>query len=170
MSKQFDVPVIGGGPGGYVARSRAAQLGCPPLAANPIPCRSRRASPAWAGPAERRLRSVQGPAALVRTVRGSASILCRPWHQRQGGVAIDVPTMVGRKNTIVNQLTGGNCGLFKKNKVTALNGHGSFVGKEGELLQGQGRCGRSAGQARHRRHWVQAASSARYPVDNKVIW
>ena len=29
------------------------------------------------------------------------------------GVAIDVPTMVGRKNTIVTQLTGGIRGLFK---------------------------------------------------------
>jgi dihydrolipoamide dehydrogenase len=35
--------------------------------------------------------------------------------------------MLGRKNAIVNQLTSGVKGLFKKNKVTLLNGHGAFV-------------------------------------------
>ena len=35
--------------------------------------------------------------------------------------------MLARKNGIVDQLTGGIKGLFKKNKVTLLNGHGSFV-------------------------------------------
>ena len=35
--------------------------------------------------------------------------------------------MVGRKNAIVNQLTSGIKGLFKKNKVTLLGGLGSFV-------------------------------------------
>jgi pyruvate/2-oxoglutarate dehydrogenase complex dihydrolipoamide dehydrogenase (E3) component len=36
--------------------------------------------------------------------------------------------MIERKNSIVKQLTSGIKGLFKKNKVTLLNGHGSFVG------------------------------------------
>ena len=46
-----------------------------------------------------------------------------------GTPSIDVGTMVGRKNAIVNQLTSGIKGLFKKNKVTLLNGLGSFVGQ-----------------------------------------
>jgi hypothetical protein len=41
-----------------------------------------------------------------------------------GDVAIDVKTMVKRKDNIVTQLTGGIKGLFKKNKVTLLPGHG----------------------------------------------
>ena len=50
-----------------------------------------------------------------------------------GKATIDVPVMKGRKDTVVTQLTSGIKGLFKKNKVTLLNGHGSFVGKEGDL-------------------------------------
>ena len=45
-----------------------------------------------------------------------------------GTPSIDVPKMIARKNGIVDQLTGGIKGLFKKNKVTLLNGHGSFSG------------------------------------------
>jgi dihydrolipoamide dehydrogenase len=41
--------------------------------------------------------------------------------------------MKGRKDTVVTQLTSGIKGLFKKNKVTFLAGHGSFVAKEGDL-------------------------------------
>ena len=48
------------------------------------------------------------------------------------GVKIDVGTMVQRKDNIVTQLTSGIKGLFKKNKVTLLPGHGKFVGREGD--------------------------------------
>ena len=44
-----------------------------------------------------------------------------------------MPTMKGRKDGVVNQLTSGIKMLLKKNKVTFLAGHGSFVAKEGEF-------------------------------------
>jgi dihydrolipoamide dehydrogenase len=46
-----------------------------------------------------------------------------------GAPKIDVAKMLARKATIVTQLTQGIAGLFKKNKVTFLAGHGSFVGQ-----------------------------------------
>jgi dihydrolipoamide dehydrogenase len=49
-----------------------------------------------------------------------------------GKASIDVPVMKARKDGVVNQLTGGIKMLLKKNKVTFLPGHGSFVGKEGD--------------------------------------
>jgi dihydrolipoamide dehydrogenase len=72
MSKQFDVLVIGGGPGGYVAAIRAAQLGF-----NVACCESNRlrrpegrAAPRRHLP-ERRLHSVEGAAAYLAPLRGS---------------------------------------------------------------------------------------------------
>ena len=50
-----------------------------------------------------------------------------------GKASIDVPVMKARKDGVVNQLTGGIKMLLKKNKVTFLPGHGSFVAKEGEF-------------------------------------
>ena len=51
MAKQFDVLVIGGGPGGYVAAIRAAQLGFSVACCESKPMPIRRASRAWAVPA-----------------------------------------------------------------------------------------------------------------------
>jgi dihydrolipoamide dehydrogenase len=51
MSKQFDVLVIGGGPGGYVAAIRAAQLGFSAACCESNPMPTRRASRASAAPA-----------------------------------------------------------------------------------------------------------------------
>ncbi len=80
-----------------------------------------------------------------------------------------MPTMIGRKNTIVTQLTSGIKGLFKKNKVTGLNGHGSFVGKEGELYKVK--VGAEEVLAKH--VIIATGSKPRHlpniPVDNKII-
>jgi dihydrolipoamide dehydrogenase len=51
------------------------------------------------------------------------------------GVKVDVPTMLGRKDDIVTQLTGGIKSLFKKNKVTLLTGRGSFAARADDLWQ-----------------------------------
>jgi dihydrolipoamide dehydrogenase len=127
MSKQFDVLVIGGGPGGYVAAIRAAQLGF-----NVACCESE----AYADPkGEPRL---GGTCLNVGCIPSKALLHTSHLFEEAGhsfaaqGISvgtpkIDVGIMVGRKNTIVNQLTSGIKGLFKKNKVTMLNGHGSFV-------------------------------------------
>jgi dihydrolipoamide dehydrogenase len=128
MSKQFDVLVIGGGPGGYVAAIRAAQLG---FSASPAANRIAYADPKG----EPRL---GGTCLNVGCIPSKALLhTSHLFEEASHGFAaqgitvgtpkIDVPTMIERKNTIVKQLTTGIKGLFKKNKVTLLNGHGSFV-------------------------------------------
>ena len=127
MSQQFDLLVIGAGPGGYVAAIRAAQLGF-----NVACCESN----AYADPkGEPRL---GGTCLNVGCIPSKALLHTSHLFEEAGhsfaaqGISvgtpkIDVETMVARKNGIVQQLTSGIKGLFKKNKVTLLNGHGSFV-------------------------------------------
>ena len=128
MSKQFDVLVIGGGPGGYVAAIRAAQLGFKVACCESNPYADPKGEPRLGGtclnvgciPSKALLHTSHlfAEAAHGFAAQGIAV----------GAPKIDVPTMVGRKNGIVTQLTGGIKGLFKKNKVTLLAGHGAFVG------------------------------------------
>lgn len=169
MSKNFDVLVIGGGPGGYVAAIRAAQLGFNVACCESNPYADPKGEPRLGGtclnvgciPSKALLRSSE----LFEEAEHSFAT-----HGISAkGVSIDVPTMVARKNTIVTQLTGGIKGLFKKNKVTGLNGHGSFVGREGGLYQIK--VGSELVQAKH--VIVATGSKPRHlpgiPVDNKVI-
>ena len=133
MSKQFDVLVIGGGPGGYVAAIRAAQLGF-----NTACCESN----PYADPkGEPRL---GGTCLNVGCIPSKALLHTSHLFEEAGhafadqGITvgtpkIDVPKMIARKADIVTKLTAGIKGLFKKNKVTSLSGHGAFVGKEGDL-------------------------------------
>ncbi len=169
MSKQFDVLVIGGGPGGYVAAIRAAQLGFATACCESNPYADPKGEPRLGGtclnvgciPSKALLRSSE----LYEETQHSFAM-----HGITAkGVAIDVPTMVGRKNTIVTQLTSGIKGLFKKNKVTGLNGHGSFVGKEGDLYKVK--VGAEEVLAKH--VIIATGSKPRHlpgiPVDNKII-
>ena len=127
MSRQFDVLVIGGGPGGYVAAIPAAQLGFS------VACCE---SNAYADPKDEP--RLGGTCLNVGCIPSKALLhTSHLFEEASHGFAaqgitvgtpkIDVPTMIERKNTIVKQLTTGIKGLFKKNKVTLLNGHGSFV-------------------------------------------
>ncbi|MBK8893935.1 MAG: dihydrolipoyl dehydrogenase [Propionivibrio sp.] len=169
MSKQFDVLVIGGGPGGYVAAIRAAQLGFK------VACCE---SNAYADPkGEPRL---GGTCLNVGCIPSKALLHTSHLFEEAGhhfstqGIsvgtpAIDVPTMIGRKNAIVNQLTSGIKGLFKKNKIVLLNGHGSFVAQTGDGWQIKvGDDTVEAAQV-----IIATGSAARHlpgiPVDNKII-
>ncbi len=127
MSKQFDVLVIGGGPGGYIAAIRAAQLGFAVAC-----CESNAYADAKGEP------RLGGTCLNVGCIPSKALLhTTHLFAEARHGFAvqgisvgtpkIDVATMLGRKNAIVNQLTSGVKGLFKKNKVTMLNGHGTFV-------------------------------------------
>jgi dihydrolipoamide dehydrogenase len=169
MSKQFDVLVIGGGPGGYVAAIRAAQLGF-----NVACCESE----AYADPkGEPRL---GGTCLNVGCIPSKALLHTSHLFEEAGhsfaaqGISvgtpkIDVGTMVGRKNGIVTQLTGGIKGLFKKNKVTLLNGHGSFVAQSAGGWQVK--VGEEVVEAKQ--VIVATGSKARHlpgiPVDQKIV-
>ncbi|HLA35254.1 MAG TPA: FAD-dependent oxidoreductase, partial [Rhodocyclaceae bacterium] len=132
MADSFDVVVIGAGPGGYVAAIRAAQLG---LKTACIEAES------YADPkGEVRL---GGTCLNVGCIPSKALLQSSELFEQANhsfvmhgigvdNVRMDVATMVRRKDNIVDQLTSGIRGLFKKNKVTLLPGHGRFIGREDE--------------------------------------
>jgi len=132
MSKNFDVLVIGGGPGGYVAAIRASQLGFSVACCESNPYADPKGEPRLGGtclnvgciPSKALLHTSHLFEEAAHTFEGQGIKVSKP--------SIDVPVMKGRKDTVVTQLTSGIKGLFKKNKVTFLAGHGSFVGKEGD--------------------------------------
>ena len=129
--KNFDVLVIGGGPGGYVAAIRAAQLGFSVACCESNPYADPKGEPRLGGtclnvgciPSKALLHTSH---AFEEAAHGFAA-----QGIKIGAPSIDVPVMKGRKDKIVDQLTSGIKGLFKKNKVSFLGGHGSFVAQEG---------------------------------------
>ena len=129
MSQQFDVLVIGGGPGGYVAAIRAAQLGLKVACCESNPYADPKGQP-----------RLGGTCLNVGCIPSKALLHTSHLFEEAGhsfadqGITvgtpkIDVEKMIARKANIVTQLTQGIAGLFKKNKVTFLAGHGSFVGQ-----------------------------------------
>ena len=168
-AKHFDVLVIGGGPGGYIAAIRAAQLGFSTACVE---------SEAYDDPkGEVRL----GGTCLNVGCIPSKALLQSSEHYdnaRHGfvmhgitadDVKIDVKTMVKRKDNIVTQLTSGIKGLFKKNKVTLLSGHGKFVGGGEDAWEID-----VAGEVVMAKHVIVATGSRPrhldgVPVDNKLI-
>ena len=133
MSKQFDVLVIGGGPGGYIAAIRASQLGFSAACAESNPYADPKGEPRLGGTC---LNVGCIPSkALLHTSHlfEEANHSFESQGIKVGKTSIDVPVMKARKDGVVNQLASGIKMLLKKNKVTFLAGHGSFVGKEGEF-------------------------------------
>src|SRR4051812_8555130 len=121
MSDQsFDVIVIGGGPGGYIAAIRAAQLGMS------VACVEKRGS--------------LGGTCLNIGCIPSKALLHSSYlyeHTKAGlgaqgikvaGVDLDLPTMLVRKDKVVTDLTKGVEFLFKKHKITWLKGAGRLAG------------------------------------------
>lgn len=122
----FDVIVIGGGPGGYVAAIRCAQLGmktaCVDDYVNP-----------------QGVSSLGGVCLNVGCIPSKALLdTSHHYHRAQHefsehGIKIkdlkmDVATMMARKQKVVDTLTGGISMLFLKHKVTHLKGRGVLVG------------------------------------------
>ena len=138
MSQKFDVVVIGAGPGGYVAAIKAAQLGLKTACIE-------------------KYQGKDGKTALGGTCLNvgcipSKALLDSSWKYHEAhasfavhgisakDVSIDVTTMVGRKDNIVKNLTGGVSTLFKANGVTLLEGHGKLLaGKKIEITDKEGK-------------------------------
>ena len=125
MSKNFDVIVIGGGPGGYIAAIRAAQLGFQ------VACIDE-----WkndkGGPAP------GGTCTNVGCIPSKALLQSSEHFEHAGHafadhgislkeLSIDVAKMVARKDTVVKQNNDGILYLFKKNKVSFFHGRGAFA-------------------------------------------
>ena len=138
MSEQYDVVVIGAGPAGYHAAIRAAQLGLKTACIDAA--LGKDGKPALGGTCLR-IGCVPSKALLDSS---------RQFHNLQHlfgehGITakdakIDVKTMVGRKDKIVKQFTGGIAQLFKANKISAYYGFGTLhAGKKVVVKQHDGK-------------------------------
>ena len=169
MAKQFDVLVIGGGPGGYVAAIRAAQLGFSTACAESNPYADPKGEPRLGGTC------LNVGCIPSKALLHTSHLFEEAGHSFEeqgisvGTPKIDVTKMIARKSKVVDQLTSGIKGLFKKNKVTFLAGHGSFVAKTDAGWQVK--VGEEVVEAKQ--VIVATGSSARHlpgiPVDNKLI-
>jgi len=120
-TRRHDLVVIGGGPGGYIAAIRAAQLGLDTA------CIER--EPALGGTCLR-VGCIPSKALLESSERFAEARHGLELHGvHVGEVRLDLEAMLKRKTSIVRQLTNGVAGLFKKNKVTRYEGHGRFAGQ-----------------------------------------
>jgi len=124
-NKQFDVVVIGGGPGGYIAAIRAAQLGFN------VACIDE-----WkngkGGPAP------GGTCTNVGCIPSKALLQSSEHFEQAGhhfadhgikveGLGLDIDKMLARKDQVVKQNNDGILYMFKKNKISFFHGRGSFV-------------------------------------------
>ncbi|MEI2455458.1 MULTISPECIES: dihydrolipoyl dehydrogenase [Lysobacter] len=124
MSEQFDVVVIGAGPAGYHAAIRAAQLGLKTACIDAA--LGKDGKPALGGTC---LRVGCIPSkALLDSSRQFWNLqhLFGEHGISADNAKIDVATMVGRKDKIVKQFTGGIAMLFKANKVAPFYGFGTL--------------------------------------------
>jgi dihydrolipoamide dehydrogenase len=125
MAKQFDVVVIGGGPGGYIAAIRAAQLGFNTACIDEW--KNAKGGPALGGTCTN-----VGCIPSKALLQSSENFEHASKHFADHGISVtglsmDVAKMVARKDAVVKQNNDGIQYLFKKNKVTFFHGRGSFV-------------------------------------------
>ncbi|ASN79986.1 dihydrolipoyl dehydrogenase [Deinococcus ficus] len=125
----FDVLVIGGGPAGYVAAIRAAQLGFRVACVDAF-TRDGKAS-------------LGGTCLNVGCIPSKAMLDSSEKYEMLQhdfadhgitvqGASVDLGKMLSRKAGVVDKLTGGIAYLFKKNKVTSFHGYGQFVRQDGD--------------------------------------
>jgi dihydrolipoamide dehydrogenase len=127
MSNSYDVLVIGGGPGGYIAAIRAAQLGLKAACID-----------AWStGDGKPAL---GGTCTNVGCIPSKALLQSSEHFEHAGhrfaehgikveGLALDLARLLARKDKIVKQNNDGIVYLFKKNKVDFFHGRGSFAAR-----------------------------------------
>jgi len=113
-----DLVVIGSGPGGYVAAIRAAQLGMNVACVEKYPSLGGTCLNVGCIPSKALLDSSEH----FHRVRHGLAI-----HGIKATAELDLPTMLTRKDKVVRELTRGVETLFKKNKVTRVQGVGRIV-------------------------------------------
>jgi dihydrolipoamide dehydrogenase len=171
MAQSFDVVVIGAGPAGYIAAIRCAQLGMKTACVEE-----------WKTPAGKP--ALGGTCLNVGCIPSKALLESSEQYEHTikglgehgitvSGAKVDLAKMVGRKDAIVNKMTGGIELLFRKNKITWLKGHGSFLPGKGSpwQLEIAGDAGKETVEAKY--VIIATGSKARHlpaiPVDNKLI-
>lgn len=132
---QFDLVVLGGGPGGYVAAIRAAQLGLKVAIVDE--------NPQFGGTCLR-----VGCIPSKALLESSHLLVEARDHMVEHGISatkltVDLGAMMARKEKVVDTLTGGINMLLKRNKVEMFVARGQFAGPDslklssGETLTGQ---------------------------------
>ncbi|GAA5235051.1 dihydrolipoyl dehydrogenase [Verticiella sediminum] len=170
MAKQFDVVVIGAGPGGYIAAIRAAQLG------QSVACID-----AWSN--AKGGAAPGGTCTNVGCIPSKALLQSSEYYEQAEkhfgehgigvkGLSLDIEKFLARKETVVKQNNDGILYLFKKNKVTFYHGVGSFSGQV-EGGWGIKVAGKDNEELVARNVIVATGSSARalpeLPFDEKVV-
>jgi dihydrolipoamide dehydrogenase len=132
--KSFDVVVIGGGPGGYIAAIRAAQLGFNTACIDD-----------WRGADGKP--ALGGTCTNVGCIPSKALLQSSENYEQAGhhfaehgvkvkGLELDLAQMMKRKDKVVKSNNDGIVYLFKKNKITFFHGRGSFGKSPSEIVVG----------------------------------
>ncbi len=113
MQNQYDIAVLGAGPGGYVAAIRAAQMGMRVLVVEKDglggTCLNRGCIPTKA---------------FLSDVKTYHKVKMSPVFQGREGLSVDLKKMVTRKNQVVQTMTKGVGLLFQSNGITLVRGRG----------------------------------------------
>jgi dihydrolipoamide dehydrogenase len=131
----FDVVVIGGGPGGYIAAIRAAQLGLKTACIDE-----------WQGADGKP--ALGGTCTNVGCIPSKALLQSSENFEQVGhhfaehgvkvkGLELDLATMLKRKDKVVKASNDGVLYLFKKNKIEFFHGRGRFGSSPNEVLVGE---------------------------------
>ena len=119
MSTSYDLVVIGGGPGGYVAAIRAAQLGLH------VACVEKRES---LGGTCLNIGCIPSKALLSSSEKFAEAGHALAAHGvKVSGVKLDLPAMMAHKDAVVSDNTKGIDFLFKKNKIDRYHGTGRIA-------------------------------------------
>jgi dihydrolipoamide dehydrogenase len=127
----FDVIIIGSGPGGYVAAIRAAQLGLKTACVESRDTLGGTCLNVGCIPSKALLHASE----LYEEAHSGA---LAKWGVKTKGLELDLDAMHGARLEAIKGLTGGIEFLFKKNKVEWLKGHAKFTAKDAIDVAGKG--------------------------------
>ncbi|HEY0132127.1 MAG TPA: dihydrolipoyl dehydrogenase [Allosphingosinicella sp.] len=127
---QFDVIIIGAGPGGYVAAIRAAQLGLKTACVESRETLGGTCLNVGCIPSKALLHASE---LFEEAAHGTMA----KWGIKATGVELDLDVMHAGRKEAIKGLTGGIEFLFKKNKITWLKGHAKFTGPNAIDVAGQ---------------------------------
>jgi len=125
MSESYDVIVIGAGPAGYVAALRCAQLGLRTACVDDW--LDSDGNPALGGTC------LNAGCIPSKALLESSELYDRMRHEVSAhgigvnGLSLDLVAMIGKKNSIVRELTGGIATLFKASQITWIPGRGRLL-------------------------------------------
>ncbi len=153
MADTFDLIVIGGGPAGYHAAIRGAQLGLKTACVEKSPALGGTCLNVGCIPSKALLESSENYEKAQHHFQEHGIDV--------SGVSLNLQKMLKRKDEVVKGLTGGIAGLFKKHKITSYSGHGRLLGNSEVQVDGENPTKISG------KHIVLASGSV--PVDIKAF-